>query len=111
MSAHIVSRLIFFLSVVDNFLLVLSVVSNIFHPLSLVDKPHSHNRKISCKHMLPQPAYLVLSVFSFENRLFFFLSQPRAISWWYQHYKGHNVKKCFNKFDEILIRFVLDKLS
>ena len=34
MSAHVGSR--YFLSVVDNFLLLLSVVSNIFHPLSLV---------------------------------------------------------------------------
>ena len=37
MSAHVGSRLIFFLSVVGNFLLVLSVVSNIFRPLSLID--------------------------------------------------------------------------
>ena len=36
MSAHVGSRLIFFLSVVNNFLLVLSVVSNIFRPLSPV---------------------------------------------------------------------------
>ena len=36
MSAHVGSWLIFFLSVVGNFLLVLSVVSNIFRPLSLV---------------------------------------------------------------------------
>ena len=35
-SAHVGSRLIFFLSVVGNFLLILSVVSNIFRPLSLV---------------------------------------------------------------------------
>ena len=33
---HVGSRLIFFLSVVGNFLLTLSVVSNIFRPLSLV---------------------------------------------------------------------------
>ena len=33
MSAHVGSRLIFFLSVVGNFLLVLSVVSNIFNPI------------------------------------------------------------------------------
>ena len=36
MSAHVSSRLIFFLSVVGIFLLVLSVVSNIFRRLSLV---------------------------------------------------------------------------
>ena len=36
MSAHVGSRLIFFLSVVGNFFLDLSVVSNIFRPLSLV---------------------------------------------------------------------------
>ena len=36
MSAHVGSRLIFFLSVVGIFLLVLSVVSNIFRRLSLV---------------------------------------------------------------------------
>ena len=41
-SAHVGSRLIFFLSVVGNFLLILSVVSNIFRPLSLVGQPHSH---------------------------------------------------------------------
>ena len=35
-SAHVGSRLIFFLSVVGNSLLILSVVSNIFRPLSLV---------------------------------------------------------------------------
>ena len=35
-SAHVGSRLIFFPSVVGNFLLILSVVSNIFRPLSLV---------------------------------------------------------------------------
>ena len=39
---HVGSRLIFFLSVVGNFLLTLSVVSNIFRPLSLVGKPSSH---------------------------------------------------------------------
>ena len=36
MSAHVDSRLIFFLSVVGNCLPVLSVVSNTFRPLSLV---------------------------------------------------------------------------
>ena len=35
-SAHVGSQLVFFLSVLGNFLLILSVVSNIFRPLSLV---------------------------------------------------------------------------
>ena len=42
MSVHVGSRLIFFLSVVENFFRVLSVVSYIFRPLSLLGKPHSH---------------------------------------------------------------------
>lgn len=42
MSAHVGSRLIFFLSVVGTFFLVLLVVSSIFRTLTLVGSPRSH---------------------------------------------------------------------
>ena len=58
MSAHVGSRLIFFLSVVGNFLLVLSVVGNIFSPLSLVGYPHSHPRKSAQSHNARQKQLL-----------------------------------------------------
>ena len=62
MSAHVSSRLIFFLSVVGIFLLVLSVVSNIFRPLSLVGKPHSHPPKGSSAYGSSESSCMLFSV-------------------------------------------------